>query len=565
MIKTSISRLVSPKKNNPRYDQKLIEEPKNVFVKIRNKINNVRYNFPTWKVLVRAHRMWRNHKFVSTVNHLEVIKDVFPEGKMSSRYSFMIVNSCAIAILGLLLSSPAVVIGAMLLSPLMGPIMALGFSLCTVDIWQMKKSLRAIIFGVLASIVISTIIVAISPVTDPTQEIISRTQPNLFDLLVAIFSGLAGGYATVKKKGESIVGVAIATALMPPLAVVGYGAATFNWVIAEGAFFLFMTNLLAICFTVVAVAKWYGFGSHNSAKSNIWQMTSIFVVFVFLSIPLGISLKNIAYQSYVTKTVKSEIEEYFQFANNRFSNFSITFKANKEIAIDCVLITDRFVPKADKILQKQLEKTLNRKVVLVFDQVVIAKKEQEEVANTALSNQIQSTLEVSKKKEDISKLIKSAVPFAVEFIKIDKENNKIFIHPQASVDLDLTNLHDQERKIRSQFLEWSIFIIPSFKMIPDVNFKVGYYKISEKENDKIEDLIWILKRLKTNTVSLYGYSNKNGESRKISNYNLTKKRLKIVSDILKEEGITVDKTLIYNNSDPKDHRKAGYIEIKSYQ
>jgi uncharacterized hydrophobic protein (TIGR00271 family) len=537
----------------------------NIFLKIKNHTINFHNRLPAFKVLFRAHRMWRNQKFVATINHLEVIKDFFPEGKMSSRYSFMVINSCAIAILGLLLSSPAVVIGAMLLSPLISPIMALGFSLCTVDIWQMKKSLRAIIFGMIASIVISMIIVAISPITDPTPEIISRTQPNLFDLLVAIFSGLAGGYATVKKKGESIVGVAIATALMPPLAVVGYGVATFNWVIAEGAFFLFMTNLLAICFTVVAVAKWYGFGSHNSSKSNIWQMASIFIVFLFLSIPLGISLKNIAYQSYVTKVVKSEIGKYFEFANNRLSNFSITFKANKNIAIDCVLITDRFVPKADQILQKKLEEILNRKVVLSFDQVVIAKREQESIVNTALLNQIQSTLEVSKKKEDISKSIKDAATFPIEFIKIDQENSKIFIHPQISANVDLSALHNEEKQIRSQFLEWTIFVIPSFKLLPIINFKVGDYKLSEAENVRMEDAIWLLKRLNTNGVSLYGYNNKNGESRKISNYNLTKKRLKIVSNILKDEGINVDKTLIYNSSNQNDQRKSGYIEIKNYQ
>jgi uncharacterized hydrophobic protein (TIGR00271 family) len=227
----------------------------------------------TFKKTLKMHAKiyaWWKAKYVSDINHQDVAEYVRNEGIISSRYGFMVSMSCAIAILGLLLSSPAVVIGAMLISPLMSPIMSLGFSLSVLDFKQMKKSLEALVCGIIVALTISWLIVMFSPITDATPEILTRTQPNLFDLLVAIFSGLAGGYAVIKRKGETIVGVAIATALMPPLAVVGFGLATSNMSIAKGAFMLFMTNLFAISLSVTLMTKFYGFGGEHSPKHTAW-------------------------------------------------------------------------------------------------------------------------------------------------------------------------------------------------------------------------------------------------------------------------------------------------------
>ena len=516
------------------------------------------------EIFVRAFRMWRYKNFTSQINHQEIINSVLEDGTISARYSFMVSISCAISILGLLLSSPAVVIGAMLLSPLIGPIMLMGFSVSNIDVWYMKKALKCIIIGIIMSIAISMFIVIISPITDPTPEILARTQPNLFDLMVAIFSGMAGGYATIKKKGESIVGVAIATALMPPLAVVGYGIATFNWIIAEGAFFLFMTNLLAICFTVVAIAKWYGFGSHNSFRDSLWQSIIVCAVFILLSIPLGISLKNIAYQSYVTKTVKSEIQQYFDFTNNRFSNFSIKFNPNNDIAIDCILITDKYISSANKILEKKLEKILNNKITLSFDQIVIAKDKQDVATNSAASNQIQSPKsDTTTTKEDISTIIKNTTLLPIESIKINKETNQILIYIKTSKTIDLSALHNEEKTIRTKFPEWTISIIPDTKTLPNINFDNGSSIISAQEQKNIDNLIWLLKRWNIYNISLYGYyDSKHREFKKISNYRLTQNRLKTIAKIFIDSGIDIDRTSIYANSDQTASKKIGYIEVK---
>lgn len=167
---------------------------------------------PEINARIRRIRQWWYNKYVLSIDHEAVIQHVREEGRLTSRFSFMVTMACAIAILGLLLSSPAVVIGAMLISPLMAPIMSLGFSICLLDIQQMKKAIESVSVGVLLALLVSWMIVTLSPITDATPEIMARTQPNLFDLLIAIFSGLAGGYAVIKRKGETIVGVAL-----PPL------------------------------------------------------------------------------------------------------------------------------------------------------------------------------------------------------------------------------------------------------------------------------------------------------------------------------------------------------------
>ncbi len=170
---------------------------------------------------------------------------------VSLNYGLELIFSAGIATLGLVLNSPAVVIGAMLISPLMDPILAAGLALSAADLYLGIKSLLSILIGVAASVLFSAALVWFLPFQTPTSEILARTQPNLLDLAVALFSGLAGS-VVVCRRGEgggvtALPGVAIAVALMPPLCTVGFGiGAGFSWPIISGAGLLFLTNLAAI-------------------------------------------------------------------------------------------------------------------------------------------------------------------------------------------------------------------------------------------------------------------------------------------------------------------------------
>lgn len=170
---------------------------------------------------------------------------------VSANYILDLVFAAGIATLGLVLNSPAVVIGAMLISPLMGPILAAGLAFASSDIYLGVKSILGLLGSMVAAVAFSAVLVWLLPFQSPTSEILARTQPNLLDLGVAIFSGLAGSVVTARSLSGSaasaLPGVAIAVALMPPLCTVGFGVGSgWNWPIISGAALLFLTNLVAI-------------------------------------------------------------------------------------------------------------------------------------------------------------------------------------------------------------------------------------------------------------------------------------------------------------------------------
>jgi uncharacterized hydrophobic protein (TIGR00271 family) len=178
-------------------------------------------------------------------------------------YWLQILFAAGIATLGLALNSPAVIIGAMLISPLMGPILAGGLAFASGDLILGLRSSLSLLLSCLAAIAFSVLLVGLLPFKEMTNEIAARTQPNTLDLVVALFSGAIGSMAICREvKGvvTSIPGVAIAVALMPPLCVIGYGiglAISLNGAegmrVARGGGLLFLTNLVAITFTAMLV------------------------------------------------------------------------------------------------------------------------------------------------------------------------------------------------------------------------------------------------------------------------------------------------------------------------
>ena len=165
---------------------------------------------------------------------------------------------CAIfvASLGLNTNSTAVIIGAMLISPLMGPIIGFGTALGIYDFELLKRSLRNLGLTTLFSVLTATIYFILTPITDSGSELLGRTQPNIYDVLIAFFGGAAGMIAaSTKSKGQVLPGVAIATALMPPLCTAGYGIATGQWHFFFGAFYLFLINSVFIALATYLVVR----------------------------------------------------------------------------------------------------------------------------------------------------------------------------------------------------------------------------------------------------------------------------------------------------------------------
>lgn len=215
-----------------------------------------------------------NEQFIKIKNVFSLIsqKETFDTVKenVASNIPFKGTNLwiliCAIFIasLGLNMNSAAVVIGAMLISPLMGPIMGIGFSVGINDPWMLRDAIKNYAFATGIGLVTSTVYFLISPIDDAYSEILARTSPNIYDVLIAFFGGAAGFVATSSKlKGNVIPGVAIATALMPPLCTAGFGLATGEFKFFFGALYLYLINTVYIAVATFIILKILDFPQYH--------------------------------------------------------------------------------------------------------------------------------------------------------------------------------------------------------------------------------------------------------------------------------------------------------------
>ncbi|MEX1189930.1 MAG: DUF389 domain-containing protein [Bacteroidia bacterium] len=209
---------------------------------------------------------------------------------------WILVFAIIVASVGLNTNSTAVVIGAMLISPLMGPINGIGYSLATYNFELFRKSISNFGFAVGASLVTSTLYFLLSPVSTAASEILARTSPTIYDVIIALFGGLAGIVAVSSKlKGNVIPGVAIATALMPPLCTAGYGLASGNYSYFFGAFYLFTINSVFIAISSLLASRIFRFpitmqiDAIRKRSINRW-LTTIILVTILPSLYFGYAL-----------------------------------------------------------------------------------------------------------------------------------------------------------------------------------------------------------------------------------------------------------------------------------
>ena len=215
--------------------------------------------------------------------HSTIEKDIIFRGTNL----WILVFAIIIASVGLNINSTAVVIGAMLISPLMGPINGIGYSIATFNRPLFSKAVKNFTFAVGASLVASTTYFILSPVSTAHSEILARTSPSIYDVLIAMFGGFAGMVAiSSKQKGNVIPGVAIATALMPPLCTAGYGLATAQFNYFFGALYLFTINTVFIALASVFVSQLLKFPIttivKSSDKKRINQMISVVIAITII-------------------------------------------------------------------------------------------------------------------------------------------------------------------------------------------------------------------------------------------------------------------------------------------
>lgn len=213
------------------------------------------------------------------------MRSIENNAKFNGTNMLILVFAIIIASVGLNVNSAAVVIGAMLISPLMGPIVAVGAGLGVMDLWLVRRSLKNLGFAVGASLITSTLYFMVSPLSEAHSEILARTTPTIWDVLIALAGGFAGIVATASKeknRGNVVPGVAIATALMPPLCTAGYGLAHLNMPYFFGALYLFTINSVFISISALLTVRWLGYPSvaqkDEKISSRIRRYTTLIVV-----------------------------------------------------------------------------------------------------------------------------------------------------------------------------------------------------------------------------------------------------------------------------------------------
>lgn len=407
-------------------------------------------------------RWWR-HQATHSVDHIAVVEKVRADAGLTGRYAFMILMSAGIAMLGLLLSSPAVVIGAMLISPLMGPIIALGFGLATFDWPEIRSAAVALIAGVLVAILFCALIVLLSPIQNVTNEIAARTRPNLFDLVVALFSALAGAYAMVRGREGTIVGVAIATALMPPLAVVGFGLATANWTVFGGALLLFFTNLMTIALAAAMVARFYGFGTHLSPQHTMLQTVIAVTVFVALAAPLGLALRQIAWESVASRQAREVVAGQFP-GDARLTQVDVDF-GRDPIRMSAVVLTPELRGNADRKAAAALRDMFGRPVDVRLEQYRVGTAAQAEAAQVSAARETADHAATHAAEQ-----LALAAGASADDVTIDREHKRVMARAAILPGARLAAYRQLEQRVAAVEPGWEVTLIPPAAALDPVTF-----------------------------------------------------------------------------------------------
>lgn len=231
---------------------------------------------------------------------------------------WILIFAIMVASVGLNVNSPAVIIGAMLISPLMGPIMGIGLGVGINDFELIVKALRNLGIAAGISVLTSALYFWISPLNDAQSELLARTTPTLWDVLIALFGGLSGIVAgSRKEKSNAIPGVAIATALMPPLCTAGFGLATGQWNYFFGAFYLFFINSVFISFSTYLIVRLLRYKPKEFVDPDREKKVKRYIyILVFLTIiPSVYTGYNVVKRSIFEQNANSFVSQELRFDN----------------------------------------------------------------------------------------------------------------------------------------------------------------------------------------------------------------------------------------------------------
>lgn len=311
---------------------------------------------------------------------------------------WILIFAILVASVGLNMNSTAVIIGAMLISPLMGPINGVGYSIATYNFPLLRESLRNFGYAIGISLITSTLYFILTPISTAQSELLARTSPTIYDVLIALFGGFAGIVAiSSRNKGNVIPGVAIATALMPPLCTAGYGLATMQFKFFYGAFYLFTINSVFIAIASMLISKILKFPIRDiidaSKKKRINQIISVIIALVFIpSIYFGYQL--IQKERFIENT-----EKYIANISNLEGNFLLKSNVDSDKRIINLIYAGKNLTEEQKerIKEKALSFNLKQSKIII----------EQGLSFQEVDNKSAETLRLQKELYEISNLLEA--------------------------------------------------------------------------------------------------------------------------------------------------------------
>lgn len=332
--------------------------------------------------------------------------------------------ACAIVVasVGLNVNSTAVIIGAMLISPLMGPIVGAGFALGTFDFQLLKKSIKNLLIATLISLVVSYIYFLLSPFKEAQSELLARTSPNIYDVMIAIFGGLVGVIAITRvDKGNPIPGVAIATALMPPLCTAGYGLAIGNFSYFAGALFLYIINCVFICISTFIIVKYLRYPKkHYIDQQREKRITqSITIITVILVLPSVYFAYNMLQEKKYTNKINQFVQQ--ELSNKGYTVIYEKLEMNsKPKKLELAFLSKKFSNEEVKSLQQTMETFGITNTALVIHQDSL------DLKSSILSEIDRRTAAVSEKDLTIRALNNELAKYQLANPQLDRDISVLF-------------------------------------------------------------------------------------------------------------------------------------------
>ena len=422
-----------------------------------------------WKLICESFDLLRETLRFNdaNINHEEVRNNILKDIPFKGYNVWILICSIVICSIGLNINSTAIVIGAMLISPLMGPILGLGLSIGTNDLDNLKSSIKNFLIALAISLLTSTIFFLITPLHEAQSELLSRTKPTFLDALIAIFGGLAGIIAVSRKDASNVFpGVAIATALMPPICTAGYGIANGNMHFFLGALYLFLLNSVFISIATLVIVRYLHFPFISFVDKKIEKKVKSYIIIVssIIIIPSAYLFFEVTQESIFYARADKFTKETFIYKGSEVINHKFIY--DKEGSTIEIFMIGKHIP----------------------DEVIWGWKQ--ELKNTDLNNTVLKIIQNKDNSDELAGSIGEKVKAGI----IEELYQKNYVDLQAK-NTEIDSLKKEIKLLQGTSFDWSQLKKEIFIQYPQLdNLSFGKsINISQNKIDTIPTLITIWK------------------------------------------------------------------------